>query len=220
MPRIADVSRVRAFMGLANYYQQFVRDFSSLAKPLTKLTKTNQDWQWEDEQEQAFQELKARLSSTPILQRPICRGHFQLHTDWSVVGLGAVLTQRDDEDREFVVAYASRSNNAVEAKYSLYEGECLAAVWAMAHFRCYLYGNPFTLVKDHQPLKWLIDSDKLTSKLARWALMLQEYQFQVVHRAGLVNLDADGLSRNPCPSQQDTTGARWHGEIDEEMVPV
>ena len=177
MPRPADVSRVRAFMGLANYYRQFVKGFSSLAKPLTKLTKIDQDWQWEDEQEQAFQELKTQLSSAPILRRPIRGRHFQLHTDWSAVGLGAVLTQRDDEDKEFVVAYASRSNNAAKAKYSSYEGECLAAVWAVAHFRCYLYGNPFTLVIDHQPLKWLMDSDKLTGKLARWALMLQEYEF-------------------------------------------
>ncbi|OAE18498.1 hypothetical protein AXG93_163s1310 [Marchantia polymorpha subsp. ruderalis] len=77
----------------------------------------------------------------------------------------------------------------------------------------------FTLVTDHQPLKWLMESDKLTGKLARWALILQEYDFQVVHRPGVANLDADGLSRNPCTSQEDDTGARWHGEVDEEMVP-
>jgi hypothetical protein len=126
----------------------------------------------------------------------------------------------DDEGKEFVVAYASRSNNNAEAQYSSYEGECLAAVWAIGHFRCYLYGNEFLLVTDHQPLKWLMESDKLTGKLARWALMLQEYDFKVVHRAGLVNLDADGLSRNPCPSQRDSTGARWHvSEGEEEAVP-
>lgn len=70
-----------------------------------------------------------------------------------MLGLGAVLTQVDDEGREFVVAYASRSNNIAESKYSSYEGECLATVWAVAHFRCYLYDNLFTLVTDHQPLK-------------------------------------------------------------------
>ena len=104
----------------------------------------------------------------------------------------------DDESKEFVVAYASRSNNNAEAQYSSYEGECLAAVWAIGHFRCYLYSDEFLLVTDHQPLKWLMESDKLTGKLARWALMLQEYDFKVVHRARLVNLDADGLRRNPC----------------------
>ena len=93
------------------------------------------------------------------------------------MGLGEVLTERDDEDKEFVVAYASRSNNVAEAKYSSYKRKCLVAVWAMVHFRCFLYGNPFTFIIDHQPLKWLMDSDKLTGKLARWALILHEYEF-------------------------------------------
>jgi hypothetical protein len=106
----------------------------------------------------------------------------------------------DDDGKEFVIAYASRSNNNAEAQYSSYERECLAAIWAIAHFLCYLYGNEFLLVTDHQPLKWLMESDKLIGKLARWALMLMEYDFKVVHRAGLVNMDADGLSRNPVPS--------------------
>jgi hypothetical protein len=74
-------------------------------------------------------------------------------------------------------------------------------------------------VTDHQPLKWLMESDKLTGKLARWALMLMEYDFKVVHRAGLVNMDADGLSRNPIPSQADATGARWHIEDGEDSLP-
>jgi hypothetical protein len=75
------------------------------------------------------------------------------------------------------------------------------------------------LVTDHQPLKWLMESDKLTGKLARWALMLMEYDFKVVHKAGLVNMDADGLSRNPIPSQADATGARWHVEEGEDSLP-
>ncbi len=82
------------------------------------------------------------------------------------------------------MAFASRSNNDAEAKYGSCEGECLVVVWAVAHFRCYLFGNPFTLITDHQPLKWLMENDKLTRKLARWALILQEYEFIVVHRAG------------------------------------
>jgi hypothetical protein len=98
--------------------------------------------------------------------------------------LGAVLTQFDDDGKQFVVAFASRSNNVAESKFGSYEGECLAAVWAVAHFRCYLFGNPFTLITDHHPLNLLIENDKLTGKLARWALILQEYEFTVVHRAG------------------------------------
>ncbi len=219
IPRPTDVSRVHAFMGLVNYYRKFVKGFSVMAKPLNMLLKLDQEWQWGDEQERAFVELKAKLVAAPILRRPI-RGHpFQLHTNWSILGLGAVLTQYDDEGKEFVVAYVSHSNNAAKSRYSSYEGECLATVWVVAHFRCYLFGTQFTLVIDHQPLKWLMESDKLTGKLARWALILQEYDFQVVHRPRVTNLDADGLSRNPYISQEDNTGARWHGEVDEEMVP-
>jgi hypothetical protein len=130
-----------------------------------------------------------------------------------------MLTQMDDDGKEFVIAYASRSNNNAEAQYSSYEEECLAAIWTIVHFQCYLYGNEFLLVTDHQPLKWLMESDKLTGKLAWWALMLMEYDFKVVHRAGLVNMDADGLSRNLIPSQADATGAKWHVEEDEDSLP-
>jgi hypothetical protein len=137
IPRPRDVSRLRAFLGLCNYYRKFVKTFSAIAKPLTILTRLDQPWIW----------------------------------DWSTLGIGAVLTQMDDDGKEFVIAYASRSNNNAEAQYSSHEGECLATIWVIAHFRCYLYGNEFLLVTDHQPLKWLMESDKLTGKLARWALM-------------------------------------------------
>jgi hypothetical protein len=89
-----------------------------------------------------------------------------------MLGLGAVLTQCDDKRKEFVVVYASRLNNVAESRYSFYKGECLAMVWAVTHFRCYLFGTQFTLVTDHQPLKWLMEFDKLTGKLAWWALIL------------------------------------------------
>jgi hypothetical protein len=89
-----------------------------------------------------------------------------------MLGLGAVLTQCDDEGKGFVVAYASRLNNVVESRYSSYEGKCLAMVWAVAHFRCYLFGTQFTFVTNHQLLKWLMEFDKLTRKLAWWALIL------------------------------------------------
>ena len=88
-----------------------------------------------------------------MLQHPDVSKSFQLHTDWSSLGLGAVLTQKDDFDWKYVVAYASRNNNTAEANYLSYEGEALAAVWAIAHFRPYLYGQRFTLVTDHQPLR-------------------------------------------------------------------
>ena len=152
---------------------------------------------WGLAQEAAFEALKHALGFASVLRRPDARRPFQLHIDWSMLGIGAVLTQKDDDGKEYVIAYASQSNNNAGSKYLSYEGECSAVVWVVAHFRPYLYGQSFTLVTDHQPLKWLMESDKLTGKLARWALLLQEYDFEVVHKAGLQNLDADGLSCNP-----------------------
>jgi hypothetical protein len=89
------------------------------------------------------------FEAAPILRRPIRGRPFQLHIDWNMLGLGAVLTHCDDEGKEFVVAYASCSNNATKSRYSSYEVQCLAAVWVVAHFRCYLFGTQFTLVTDH-----------------------------------------------------------------------
>ena len=183
------------------------------------LTRTGQGWKWGPAQDEAFEALKKALGLAFVLRCLDTRRPFQLHTDWSLRGLGAVLTLKDDDGKEYVIAYASRSNNDAEAKYSSYEGECLAVVWTMAHFRPYMYSQSFTVVTDHQPLKWLMESHKLTGKLARWALLLHVYDFEVIHKARVKNLDADGLSRNPSPLQEDLTGARWHGTSDQEAVP-
>ncbi len=118
IPRPTDVNKVRTFIGLVNYYRRYVKGFNVMAKPLNMLLKLDQEWQWGDKQERAFVELKAKLVTAPILRRPIKGRPFQLHTDWSMLGLGAVLTQCDDEGKEFVVAYASCSNNAAELRYN------------------------------------------------------------------------------------------------------
>jgi hypothetical protein len=109
--RPTNVNKVCTFMGFANYYRRYVKGFSVMTKPLNMLLKLDQEWQWGDEQEQAFVEFKTRLVVAPILRRPIRGRPFQLHTDWNMLGLGAMLTQCDDEGKELVVAYVSRSNN-------------------------------------------------------------------------------------------------------------
>ena len=114
--------------------------------------------------------------------------------------MGAILSQLNKEGVEHPICYASRSCNAAEQNYSSFDGECLAVVWATNHFRSYLFGNSFTLVTDHEPLKWIMTTQKLTGKLARWSLLLQEYDFTVEHRGGTANTNADCLSRYPLPS--------------------
>ena len=134
IPRPKDVSRLWAFLEFCNYYRKFVKTFTAIAKPLTMLTRSDQPWIWGDEQEAALQQLKERLASIPILRKPIVGRTYQLHTDWSSLGIGVVLTQMDDDGKEFMIVYASRSNNNTEAQYSSYEGECLAAIWTIAYF--------------------------------------------------------------------------------------
>jgi site-specific DNA-cytosine methylase len=208
LPIPKNISDLRTFLGLASYYRKFIPGFSTIAQPLNSLLRKEQAWVWEEDQEKGFQELKAILKTQPVLRMPDHSKPFILYTDWSAAGLGAVLAQIDDGGFEYVIAYASRSNNRAEGNYSSYHGELLAAVWAITHFRYYLYGKKFQLITDHQPLKWIMTNSKLTGKLARWALILQEYEFEIIHRPGESNGNADGLSRNPDPSTKDQTGAR------------
>ena len=109
--------------------------------------------------------------------------------------MGAILSQVNKEGVEHPICYASKSCNAAEQNYSSFFGECLVVVWATSHFRSYMFGNPFTLVKDHEPLKWIMTTQKITGKLARWSLLLREYDFIAEHRAGRANTNADYLSR-------------------------
>ncbi len=102
-----------------------------------------------------------------------------------------MLTQLDGDGREFVLAYTSQSNNKMKANYSSYEGERLVVV---SSFRYYLYGSPFILITNNQPLRFLMESDWLTRKLAMWALILEEYDLDIIHKPNKVNQNADGLN--------------------------
>ncbi len=143
-------------------------------------------WTWSEEAQEAFNTLKEKLLEFPILKRLDFSKVFILHTKWSALGIGVILGQLDEEGKEYVIAYASR-NNKVESNYFSYEGECLVVVWAVIHFKPYLYGTKFTLYTDHEPIKWLMTNDKLTGKLVRWALIFQEYEFKVIHRLGITH---------------------------------
>jgi hypothetical protein len=128
-------------------------------------------WTWSEEAQETFNALKEKLSKFPILKKPDFNKVFIIHTHWSALGISVILGQLDEEGKDYVIAYASR-NNKVENNYSSYKGECLAIVWAIIHFKPYLYGTNFTLYTDHQPIKWLMTNDKLTGKLIHWAFIL------------------------------------------------
>jgi len=116
---------------------------------------------WNDEAHEAFYTLKEKLSEFPILRRLDFNKVFILHTDWNVFSIGVILGQLDEEGKEYVITYAFRNNNKAKSNYSSYEGECLAIVWVVIHFKPYLYGTNFTLYIDHQLIKWLMTNDSL-----------------------------------------------------------
>jgi len=133
---------------------------------------------------------------------------FILHTNWNALGIGVIMGQLNEEGKEYVITYASRNNNKVESNYSSYEGECLAIVWAVIHFRPYLYGTKFTLYTDHQLIKWLMTNDNLTSKLAHWELILQEYELKVIHQPGITHQNVDTMFQKPLTTFEDFLEAK------------
>ena len=187
-----DVHAVRQFIGLASYYRRYIKDFAEIAAPLHRLTQKGETFQWGDECSKSFNRLKASLSGAPVLAFPVFgkdASAFVVQTDASAIGLGAVLEQNGK-----VIAYASRVLTKPEKNYSVIQRECLAIIFALKQFRHYLLGRPFTLLTDHAPLQWL-SSQKMEGLLSRWALVLQEYDFQIKYQKGTHNVAADALSR-------------------------
>lgn len=189
-------TQVRAFLGLAGYYRCFIPNFSSIACPLTDLTKKGQPEKvhWTKEVERAFQELKAALTASPVLHAPDYNCPFILQTDASDIGVGAVLSQVQ-EGEEHPIVYISRKLSPAESRYATVEKEALAIKWAVLELRYYLTGRSFTLVTDHAPLQWMARAKDSNARVTRWFLALQDYHFTVQHRKGSAHGNADGLSR-------------------------
>ena len=191
------VTDVRSFLGLASYYRRFIQDFAEIAAPLHRLTaKTTEKFKWTPECDRAFRVLKEKLVSAPVLAFPCFGEEFVVDCDASDYGLGAVISQRQDGD-EKVIAYASRVLEDRERRYSTTKKEMLAMVYAIKHFRHYLYGKPFTVRTDHNALKWLQSFKEPEGQVARWLETLAQYNYKIEHRPGKKHQNADALSRNP-----------------------
>ena len=159
-----------------------------------KLLKKDAVYEWTVVHEQAFQTLKGKLITPPVLKYPYFNQPFILTTDTSREGLGAVLSQ-GVITRDLPVAFAGCTLNRAERNYSTTEQELLAIVWGMRYFRPYLYGRKFTVVTDHKPLTWIMNVKDPGSRLLRWRIMLEEYDYDIVYRKGALNTNADALSR-------------------------
>ena len=191
-PTPTDATEVRRFLGLASYYRRYISHFLDIAAPLNALTQKGVQFVVTKECMDVFAALKQHLVQVPVLAYSRFdpqASEFMLQTDASAVGLGAVLEQDGH-----VIAYASRSLTPSERQYSVIQRECLVVVYALKHFRHYLLGRRFQLLTDHVPLQWL-SAQKMEDMLCRWALAMQEYDFQIVYRKGSLNANADALSR-------------------------
>lgn len=199
-PEPKNVHEVRQFIGLASYFRRFVESFSIIAKPLTILTKKNVPWTFGETQQRAFNELKDRLVSRPLLALYDPSASVEVHTDASKVGVGAILLQRHG-DKLHPVAYYSRQTSPEEQRFHSYELETLALVVALQKFRVYLLGNSFKVVTDCNAIRSTMTKRDLIPRVARWWISMQEYDFSIEYRPGTKMAHVDALSRNPTVSQ-------------------
>ena len=185
---------VQQFLGLANYYRRFIRNFSDIASPLSQLTKKDIPFIWTRECQEAMDFLKEALCSAPILAYPQPQGNYILDTDASNVGVGGVLSQIQ-EGQERVISYGSKKLDRAQQNYCVTRRELLAVVTFMTQFRHYLLGQKFTLRTDHGSLRWLCNFKNPGGQMARWLEILAQYDFEIVHRDGKKHQNADALSR-------------------------
>jgi len=193
-PTPKNAKEIKSFLGLAGYYRRFIKNFSEMAQPMNALLKKNVQFNWDAFCDESFHKLKEMLINPPILQYPNFKKPFFVTTDASDAALGAILSQRIGKD-DLPVAYASRALNKAEKNYSTVEKELLAIVFALKRFRPYLYGVNFTIITDHKPLIWLYKSKHLSSRLMRWRIELDEFDFNIIYKPGKYNINADALSR-------------------------
>lgn len=193
IPRPRTVRQMQSFIGLCNTYRRFIQDFASIINPLRRMIKKNALAKWSEQEEEAFNEIKQRLTALPVLRLPDYTKEFVLDTDASMVGIGAVLQQADEQNNLHPVAYASRTFNDRERNWPPRELEAFAVVWAVGHFRHHLLGNHFTIRSDHESLKWMLKAER--GKIARWAALLSEYEATIVYKPGTSMQHVDCLSR-------------------------
>lgn len=199
-PRPACFKDVQSFIGLTSYFRKFIPRYSLVARQLTDLLKKGVVFYFGEEQDQAFYKLKEILSRDPVLKLYRSEADTELCTDASKLGFGAILMQKDRDDQSFhPVYYASWKTSDAESKYSSYELEVLAIIKSLKKFRVYLLGIPFKIITDCRAFSLTLKKQDLCVRVARWALLLEEFDYIVEHRPGKSMRHVDALSRCPLP---------------------
>ena len=201
-PRPKTVTEVCSFTGFTNYYRKFIKGYAKIARPLHELVagenskRKHQKVHWDARCEASFEALKKICSEAPVLAYADYTKPFILHTDASTTGLGALLYQKQDDGKERVIAYASRTLNKAERNYDAHKLEFLSLKWAItSRFHEYLYGAMFDVFTDNNPLTYILTTAKLEAMGHRWVASLGPYDFAIHYKPGKLNTDADSLSR-------------------------
>ncbi|KAL4152656.1 hypothetical protein QTP88_000489 [Uroleucon formosanum] len=193
-PIPTNTKELKSFLGLSGYYRRFVPNYGQTSKPLTALLKKDAQFSWSDLCQEAFEKLKSTLTQEPLLQYPDFTKAFNLTCDASNFAIGCVLSQ-GPIGQDVPIAYASRNLNKAEQNYNTTEKELCAIVWGVKQFRPYLLGQKFTIITDHRALTWLFNIRDPGSRLTRWRLKLEEYEYENQYKQDTSNTNADALIR-------------------------
>lgn len=193
-PRPKRVEEVQRFIGMANYYRKYVKNFAKIAAPMNNLCKKETKFEWSKHCEEAFERLKEILTSAPVLTFADHSKTFFISVDASFYAVGAYISnEKPPNDRP--IEYFSKTLNKAQINYSTTHKELLAIVLAIEHFRQYIWGRHFVIYTDHAALTYLFNQHKPGSRLLRWKILLSEFDFDIIHRSGKGNVVSDCLSR-------------------------
>ncbi|XP_075107123.1 uncharacterized protein LOC142180097 [Nicotiana tabacum] len=194
LPPPTSIKGIRSFLGHAGFYRRFIKDFSKISSPLCRLLEKDVTFKFDNACLKAFEELKGRLVTAPIIIGPDWEQPFELMCDASDIAIGAVLGQRRDKIFHSIY-YASKTMNPAQMNYTVTEKELLAVVWPFDKFRSYLVGTKVIVYTDHSGIRYLFEKKDAKPRLIRWVLLLQEFDLEIRDRKGTENQVADHLSR-------------------------
>jgi len=190
------IKEVQRILGYIGWYREAIHDYTSKAIPITKLLQKSTSFEWTLECQKTFDTLKRDLSSYPVLRPPNWNLPFHIFCHASSIAAGSTLCQPiGDKKKDYPVAFANRQLNQVEKSYTMIEQECLAMVFSVKKFRHYLLLNPMKFFVDHIAIRYLINKPDLSGRLARWVLLLKEFNYEVEYKPDRMHLQADHLSR-------------------------
>ncbi len=192
-----NVTEVRKVLRFFNFYHPFIKDFTFIARPLHRLTRKDQEWQWGIEEQQAFDALKKCITTEPVLAHTKLDDQFELEVDASGYAVGAVLLQRKEDSKKHPIGYYSATLNEAQQNYDIYDLKLLAIVMALKNWRPLLAGLPHKIIiySDHLNLQYWKLLQRISRRVAREVLELLEYDFEIRHLPGRLNGQADALLR-------------------------